>query len=160
MAGWVYIFSNPLTPTVLKVGYTDREPISRAKEVSDSTGVALPYEVEYQVYTTHPRKLEQKAHQILDKYRINKRREFFECNYEDAVEAIRKATQICTSNIEDFAYTNEISYKILNDELDKKIFEKQKRIQEAEEQRKEDERKKYELWQKKKEKMMKISKKG
>lgn len=150
MAGWVYILSNPVMPGLLKIGYTDRDPILRAKEISDSTGVPLPYEVEYQVYTTHPLKLEQQAHKLCAKYRLNRNREFFECDYEDAVEGIREAIKNCADSIKDFSYTGETSYKILNAELDKKILEKQKRIQEAEEQRKEDERKKYELWQKKK----------
>ena len=88
MAGWVYILSNPAMPGLFKVGYTDRDPFSRSKEISQATGVPFDFIVEYQIYVSHPYELEQKTHKLLHNHRVNNNREFFNCSYEDVVEAI------------------------------------------------------------------------
>jgi hypothetical protein len=49
MAGWIYIMSNPAMPGIFKIGRSAKEPISgRAAELSEATGVPLPFNVEYQ----------------------------------------------------------------------------------------------------------------
>ena len=85
MAGWVYILSNPAMPGLFKVGYTDRDPFSRAKEISQATGVPFDFIVEYQIYVSHPYELEQKTHKLLHNHRVNNNREFFNCSYEEDV---------------------------------------------------------------------------
>ena len=135
MGGWVYIFSNRTMPGLLKVGYTENDPISRAKEISDSTGVPVPYEVEYQIYATHPYQLEQAAHKNLDNFRVNKKREFFKCSYEDAVKAIRDAVNHLNSHKADFSFANEISHKMVRQELERKLAEKQKAREEEQRRR-------------------------
>ena len=42
---YVYILSNPTIPNILKIGFTGKHPEIRAKEISRSTGVPLPYKV-------------------------------------------------------------------------------------------------------------------
>mgnify|MGYP003657841440 FL=1 len=42
---WVYVLSNPTQPGLLKIGYTKLTPDERAKQISNATGVPLPYEV-------------------------------------------------------------------------------------------------------------------
>lgn len=135
MSGWVYILSNRTMPGLLKVGYTENDPISRAKEISDSTGVPVPYEVEYQIYATHPYQLEQTAHKNLDNFRVNKKREFFKCSYEDAVKAIRDAVNHLNSHKADFSFANEISHKMVRQELERKLAEKQKAREEEQRRR-------------------------
>ena len=98
MAGWVYIFSNPSMPDLLKIGYTEKDPKSRAKEISQDTGVPSEFVVDYQVYSSRPRDLEQKTHSVLSKYRINNNREFFNCSHEIAIEAIKQAISILGLN--------------------------------------------------------------
>ncbi|OOH90625.1 hypothetical protein BMT54_04110 [Pasteurellaceae bacterium 15-036681] len=131
MAGWVYILSNQAMHGLWKIGYTERDPISRAKEISDSTGVPHPYKVEYQVYTTHPYEVEQYAHELLKNYRVNQNREFFKCFFQDAVEAIKKSLNYHNKKLVDFSYSGEISYNLLLSEVDRLILEKQRGIEAA-----------------------------
>jgi hypothetical protein len=42
---WVYVLSNPTLPAMLKIGYTKNQPEERARQISNATGVALPYKV-------------------------------------------------------------------------------------------------------------------
>lgn len=98
MAGWVYILSNPSMPDLLKIGYTEKDPKSRAKEISQDTGVPSEFVVDYQVYSSRPYDLEQKTHSVLYKYRINNNREFFRCSHEIAIEAIKQAISILGLN--------------------------------------------------------------
>ena len=45
---WVYILSNPTMPNLCtKLAYTKNTPEERAKQISNATGVALPYKVEW-----------------------------------------------------------------------------------------------------------------
>ncbi|OOF44424.1 hypothetical protein BKK51_09035 [Rodentibacter trehalosifermentans] len=128
MAGWVYILSNPAMPGLLKVGYTDRDPFARAKEISQATGVPFDFIVEYQIYVSHPYELEQKTHQLLHNHRVNNNREFFNCSYEDAVETIRIAINHLYRYIENFVFGSESSHKIEKEILEKKLIEKQEAI--------------------------------
>ena len=127
MAGWVYILSNPAMPGLLKIGYTDRDPFARAKEIGQATGVPFDFVVEYQAYVSHPYELEQKTHQLLNNHRVNNNREFFRCSYEDAVEAIRTAINYLDSQLRDFVSGSESSYKIEKEILEEKLAEKREK---------------------------------
>ena len=87
---WVYILSNPTLPNMLKIGYTKHEPETRAKQISASTGVALPYKVEWAFQCFNGEQLEQEVHQELASYRVNQNREFFDIPLVEAQEAIEK----------------------------------------------------------------------
>lgn len=85
---WVYILSNPALPNMLKIGYTKHEPEVRAKQISASTGVALPYKVEWAFQCFNGEQLEQEVHRELESYRVNQNREFFDIPLVEAQEAI------------------------------------------------------------------------
>ena len=87
---WVYILSNPALPNMLKIGYTKNEPEIRAKQISTSTGVALPYKVEWAFQCFNGEQLEQEVHAELATYRVNQQREFFDIPLVEAQEAIEK----------------------------------------------------------------------
>ena len=87
---WVYILSNPSLPNMLKIGFTKGEPEVRAKQVSSSTGVALPYKVEWALQCFNGSQLEQEVHRELESYRVNHQREFFDIPLDEAQEAIVK----------------------------------------------------------------------
>ena len=87
---WVYILSNPSLPNMLKIGYTKNEPETRAKQISASTGVALPYKVEWAFQCFNGEQLEQEVHKELESYRVNQNREFFDIPLAEAQEAIEK----------------------------------------------------------------------
>jgi hypothetical protein len=87
---WVYILSNPALPNMLKIGYTKNDPYTRAKQISASTGVALPYKVEWAFQCFNGEQLEQEVHEELASYRVNQQREFFDIPLAEAQEAIEK----------------------------------------------------------------------
>ena len=87
---WVYVLSNPALPNMLKIGYTKNDPHIRAKQISASTGVALPYKVEWAFQCFNGEQLEQEVHRELETYRVNQNREFFDIPLVEAQEAIEK----------------------------------------------------------------------
>lgn len=90
MRGWVYIFTNKAMPGLIKIGFTLKDPDSRAKEL-DHTGVPHSYTVEYEVLTHNPRDIEQQVHRMLSEY--HDRKEWFRCDIFRGVSAIQSAAQ-------------------------------------------------------------------
>ena len=85
---WVYVLSNPAQPGILKIGYTSNTPEERARQLSNATGVALPYVVEYAYSCWNGLELEKDIHERLNEYRLTKQREFFQMDLEEAKEII------------------------------------------------------------------------
>ena len=88
MKGWIYIITNKAMPDLLKVGFSTKDPESRANELH-TTGVPHRYVVEYDVLVDEPRIIEQKAHKLLKAHHENK--EWFRCDINTAIIAIRQA---------------------------------------------------------------------
>ena len=87
---WVYVLSNPSQPGILKIGYTSSTPEERARQLSNATGVALPYEVEFAYSCWNGLELEKDIHERLNEYRLTKQREFFQVDLEEAKEIIEE----------------------------------------------------------------------
>ncbi len=87
MKGYVYIISNKSIPNLFKIGYTDRDPETRAREM-DSTGVPHPFVVEYEILLDNPRQVEQNTHLKLNSH--NESKEWFRCSFAQCVQAIRE----------------------------------------------------------------------
>lgn len=85
MVGSVYILINPVMPGYLKIGMTTRTPEERAREISQGTGVAIPYTVAYADEVLDCSLAEGLIHSRLGKYRVNKGREFFHLPLRDAI---------------------------------------------------------------------------
>jgi len=85
---WVYVLSNPTIPNMFKIGYTKNTPDERANQISNSTGVALPYKVEWAFHCYDGFGLEQEVHHKLDAYRVNNNREFFQISLEEVKKTI------------------------------------------------------------------------
>lgn len=75
--GFVYVLSNPAMPNILKIGFTDVDVFERCKELSRSTGVPTPFEVDAYFVSQDARSLEQQFHTYFDEQRFDKNREFF-----------------------------------------------------------------------------------
>ncbi|MDR1958879.1 MAG: GIY-YIG nuclease family protein [Planctomycetaceae bacterium] len=93
-AGYVYVISNigSFGPDVYKVGYTQRKPEDRIKELGDSS-VPFPFDIHVVIETDDVLGLERAIHKDLDQYRVNKanaRKEFFRCDLDIIVETIRR----------------------------------------------------------------------
>ena len=91
MAGFVYIMSNPLFPSRVKIGLSTKDPtIDRTNQLSKETGVPEPFKCEYYAFVGDERGLEQRVHKELDKKRPNKQKEFFEVTVPLAISTIRR----------------------------------------------------------------------
>ena len=85
---WVYILENDSQPGLLKIGYTKLTPDARAKQISNATGVPLPYKVALTYRCFNGELLEGEVHHALRKYRVNNQREFFQIGLDEARETI------------------------------------------------------------------------
>jgi len=81
---WIYILSNPTIPDTLKIGYTNLSPELRAKQISSSTGVVVPFKVEWAFRCFDGSLMENEVHIALKEYRIRNQREFFQVDLEEA----------------------------------------------------------------------------
>jgi hypothetical protein len=81
---WIYILSNPTIPDTLKIGYTNLSPELRAKQISSSTGVVVPFKVEWAFRCFDGNLMENEVHTALKEYRISNQREFFQVDLEEA----------------------------------------------------------------------------
>ncbi len=86
--GWVYVLSNEAMPGIYKIGMTTSSPEVRAREVSQGTGVPMPYVVEHAFHSYQPRQDEADIHELLGEYRLNPNREFFKCDLGTILDAI------------------------------------------------------------------------
>ena len=76
--GYIYCLSNPMYKGIYKVGYTKSDVLQRKKQLY-TTGVILPFKIEFVKELEHFKEKELILHDILSKYgkRINPKREFF-----------------------------------------------------------------------------------
>ena len=82
---YIYFATNPFyKDDIVKIGWTRNEPKMRAKSLYN-TSVPCEFNFEFIIKTPCGMgyNLEDKIHKYLDKYRINKRREFFRIDKED-----------------------------------------------------------------------------
>lgn len=76
MSGYVYVFTNPAFPNMVKIGRTNNVD-KRLKGLSASSGTPLPFECAYSVKVTNPALLEANTHAHFVEFRVNEAREFF-----------------------------------------------------------------------------------
>lgn len=85
MRGFVYVITNPLMQGYCKVGFSINDPSERAKTLN--TGSPVDYIVEYEAFVDNPKKIEGAVHATLSF--LNKEREWFECNADVCIKAIK-----------------------------------------------------------------------
>jgi len=78
-SGCIYILENDAMPGLYKVGWTERSPEERAKELS-GTGLPSPYRVAFSKSTNLTGEVEKLIHKHLDEYRLRSNREFFKAD--------------------------------------------------------------------------------
>jgi len=83
--GWVYVMTNKSMPGLVKIGYSTKDPTTRAGKLG--TGSPSKYEVVYDVLVDDPQLYEQRVHKILAHKREGK--EWFRCGISEAVSEIR-----------------------------------------------------------------------
>ncbi|OBX04021.1 hypothetical protein QV06_09055 [Gallibacterium genomosp. 3] len=97
--GYLYVMSYPNRRDKHKIGYTLKEPNERAKSIKYRQKLSETPIVQYFVLIENPWEIEQSAHSIIFKDRINgyeigEGKEWFNCSLERAIWAIRKAINI------------------------------------------------------------------
>ncbi|MFS7879108.1 GIY-YIG nuclease family protein [Streptomyces asiaticus] len=94
--GFVYVLSTREAPEMLKIGYTNRDPLTRAKEINSATGVIIPWGVRGAWTVAHARRVEADIHALLADYRVRKDREFFHMTFAEAALVIEKyVSEVC-----------------------------------------------------------------
>jgi hypothetical protein len=87
--GYIYCFSNPSMPGILKVGMTERTPELRLRDAnsSDTWRPPTPYKIEFAKKVSNPSQKEKTLHTLLEQHtdRINHRREFFRLSKEEVL---------------------------------------------------------------------------
>ncbi len=88
--GYVYALANSAMPGMVKVGFTTREPEERAKELSASTGLPVPFMVVYQRLVGNCERGETYVHTALERkgFRVAANREFFVAPISEVVTCI------------------------------------------------------------------------
>ncbi|PSQ68903.1 MAG: hypothetical protein BRD31_06800, partial [Bacteroidetes bacterium QH_2_64_26] len=89
--GSVYVLSNSGYDDLVKVGYTTRDAVTRAEELSANTAVPGDFEVEHEAEVRNPESVEQAVHDRLAAHKVNEDREFFEIGPDEAQRAIERA---------------------------------------------------------------------
>ena len=84
----VYILESESMPDMVKIGYTKGDPIDRANALSKSTGVPTPFNVIYSYSCFNGERIEKTVHKHFRQQRVNKQREFFYVDVDEAVQII------------------------------------------------------------------------
>jgi hypothetical protein len=87
MNQYIYIFSNPSMPGIVKIGKTTASPDQRALELH-TTGVPTPFVLELSVEVDDCTASERVVHLSLQSHRVANNREFFQISVAQAVEAV------------------------------------------------------------------------
>ena len=88
MKGFLYVMSNPMHPSLLKIGQTSKDPNIRRNDLN-STGVPEEFIIEYYAFVEDYVQLELEVHTELNEVRYKENREFFEISVQGAVNSIR-----------------------------------------------------------------------
>ncbi len=89
-AGFVYVLTNPSMPGLIKVGESRHLAEDRARQLR-TTGVPTPFMVSDRVLTSHPLRVERRAHELLATCRVDAKREFFAVPADEASRVVRQA---------------------------------------------------------------------
>jgi hypothetical protein len=87
---WVYILTNPAMPNMLKIGYTTKDPFTRAGQISRGTGIPLGFDVEWAYKCFKGEKIEHEVHKYFKEQRVNPQKEFFRVSLEEAQQIIEQ----------------------------------------------------------------------
>ena len=93
--GYIYVMVNPSMEGLVKIGKTTRDPESRAKELSQATGVATPFYVAFNIFVSDCHSAEEFVHAVLEHkgFRNTANREFFQMPLRQAIEVLMLAEQ-------------------------------------------------------------------
>lgn len=114
--GFIYILSNnSLKENLFKIGKTSKSTSQRTKQLSSSTSIPESFEILHEFEFSDLNWAEREVHKELDKYRYNRKKEFFNCEIEVAKSVILKIQVTDKENQINLLKSNlEIANKTLN----------------------------------------------
>jgi tetratricopeptide (TPR) repeat protein len=118
--GYVYVLITPQMEGLVKVGRTERDPQSRAKELSAATGVPTPFFVAYDTFFEDCIAAEKFIHASLEfkGHRLTNNKEFFQCPPNEAIKAVIEAqSYVKTAQPNETLNQNENEAAPLNENL-------------------------------------------
>ncbi|MFJ9214312.1 GIY-YIG nuclease family protein [Streptomyces sp. NPDC102264] len=86
--GFVYVLSTREMPTLLKIGFTDRDVPTRVREINSATGVIVPFGARGAWMVPSARDVEAEIHARLAQFRVRRDREFFNMDFAVAAKVI------------------------------------------------------------------------
>ena len=97
----VYVLSNPAMPGLIKIGQTGREDANVRIAELYSTGVPVPFKLEFACKVPNAEEVERALHIAFGPWRINLKREFFKMDAEQAIAILRLLhTEDATAEVE------------------------------------------------------------
>jgi len=85
----VYVLTNPAMPGLVKIGRTDNTNANSRIGQLYTTGVPVPFTIEYACKVSNPDEVEKALHIAFGPQRINPKREFFQIEPEQAISILR-----------------------------------------------------------------------
>jgi hypothetical protein len=85
----VYVLSNPAMPGLVKIGRTDNQDANSRIGQLYTTGVPVPFTIEYACMVENPDQVEKALHVAFAPQRINPKREFFQIDPGQAIAILR-----------------------------------------------------------------------
>lgn len=113
MYGFVYVLKNNEMKDLYKIGYTNKSPQQRAKDLSRSTGVPIEFEVVCYGEIENAEKYEKSLHLFYKEFRINNSREFFKMDEDTLFCVCNSIREECYPFVE-FDHYKQLEYKIIH----------------------------------------------
>ncbi|MFD1556107.1 GIY-YIG nuclease family protein [Paraburkholderia silviterrae] len=85
----VYVLTNPAMPGLVKIGCTSQEDANTRLGQLYTTGVPVPFKLEFACKVQNPEEVERALHLAFAPDRINPRREFFQIDPDQAIAILR-----------------------------------------------------------------------
>jgi hypothetical protein len=103
----VYVLTNPSMPGLVKIGFTADEDANRRIGQLYTTGVPVPFKLEFACRVPNAQEVERALHLAFGPHRINPNREFFRIEADQAI-AILKLLHVQDATTEVAAQPNEV----------------------------------------------------
>lgn len=97
--GFVYVLKNEIMPDIYKIGCTEKSPMQRAADLSN-TSLPFPYEVVCYGEIENPMIIERELHSLYKEKRVASNREFFKLEYSDLDSLAYLIKEHCTNFVE------------------------------------------------------------
>ncbi len=96
----VYVLTNPAMPGLIKIGQTSREDANARIAELYTTGLPVPFKLEYACKVPNPEEVESGLHIAFARWRVNPKREFFRMEPGEAIAILRLLHEDATDEVE------------------------------------------------------------